>query len=132
VNHDMGKLVFGLVVGVLVAVLSYRWITNVEPRDDRMQEESVVVASRALLEATLDIGSLQIVDPLAPDRVVGKAYVYPRENQWEVSGFYRRNKDDLWHPYLITLNPELGLLHLKISDTALLQRDGEDLLEVLP
>ncbi len=131
-NHDVGKLVFGLVVGVLVAVFSYRWITNVEPRDDRMQEESVVLASRALLEATLAIGALQIVDPLAPDRVVGKAYVYPRENEWEVSGFYRRNEDDLWHPYLVTLNAELGLQHLKISDTALLQRDGEDLLEVLP
>jgi hypothetical protein len=132
VSHDIGKLIFGLFVGVLVAVLSYRWIMNVEPRDDRVQEENVVVASRGLLEATLAIGSLQIVDPLAPDRVVGKAYVYPRENEWEVSGFYRRNEDDLWHPYLITLNAELGLMHLKISDTALLPRDGEDLLEVLP
>ncbi|MGI9200378.1 MAG: hypothetical protein ACR2QL_04925 [Woeseiaceae bacterium] len=131
-NHDIGKLVFGLVVGVLVAVFSYRWIMNVEPRDDRLQEESVVVASRVLLETTLVIGSLQIVDPLAPDRVVGKAYVYPRENEWEVSGFYRRNDDDLWHPYLMTLNAELGLVHLKVSDTALLHRDGEVLLEVLP
>ena len=131
-NHDIGKLVFGLVVGVLVAVFSYRWIMNVEPRDDRLEEESVVVASRVLLEATLVIGSLQIVDPLAPDRVVGKAYVYPRENEWEVSGFYRRNDDDLWHPYLVTLNAELGLVHLKVSDTALLHRDGEVLLEVLP
>jgi hypothetical protein len=131
-NHDIGKLVFGVLVGVLVAVFSYRWITNVEPRDDRMQEESVVVASRALLEGTLAIGSLQIVDPLAPDRVVGKAYVYPRENEWEVSGYYRRNEEDLWHPYLVTLNAQLGLVHLKVSDTALLQRDGEDLLEVLP
>lgn len=131
-NHQIGKLLFGLVVGVLVAVFSYRWITNVEPRDDRLQEESVVVASRVLLERTLAIGTLQIVDPLAPDRVVGKAYVYPRESDWEVSGFYRRSDADLWHPYLITLNAELSLVHLKVSDSALLHRDDEELLEVLP
>jgi len=91
-----------------------------------------VLASRVLLQTTLAIGSLQVVDPLAPDRVVGKTYVYPAGTAWEVSGFYRRNAQDLWHPYLLTLDASLGLLHLKISDSALLDRNGEAQLEVLP
>lgn len=131
-NHDVGRVVFGLVVGLLVAFLSYRWIMNTEPRVDRQLEEQVVTASRPLLQSTLSIGPLQIVDPLAPDRVVGKAYVYPRESVWEVSGFYRRDDNDLWHPYLMTLDADLALLHLRISDTALLGRNGEGRLEVLP
>ena len=131
-NHDVGRIVFGLVVGVLVAVFSYRWIMDIEPSNERQLEEQVVTASRYLLQSTLDIGPLQIVDPLAPDRVVGKAYVYPREADWEVSGFYRRDDDDLWHPYLVTLSADLALLHLRVSDSALLHRDGEGVLEVLP
>jgi hypothetical protein len=130
-NHNIGRLVFGLVVGVLVAVLSYRWIMNVGPPVERMQEETVVNASRSLLESTLAIGALQIVDPLAPDRVVGKAYIYPRDDNWEVSGFYRRDGNDLWHPYLVTLDADLTLVRLKVSDTALLHRNGEGRLEVL-
>ena len=125
-------MVFALVVGVLVATLSYRWIANPAPRTERLYEEGVVEASRVWLESTLAIGQLVIVDPLAQDRKVGKVYVYPRDDDWEVSGFYRRDANDLWHPYLISMNGELALTHIKISDTALLQRDGEGLLEVLP
>lgn len=131
-NHNIGRVVFSLVVGVLVAVLAYRWIMNTEPRTARQLEEQVVTVSRDLLQSTLDIAALQIVDPLAPDRVVGKAYVYPRDNVWQVSGFYRRDDSDLWHPYLITMSADLSLLHLRVSDTALLHRDGESALEVLP
>ncbi len=90
------------------------------------------MASRDWLESTLDIGQLVIVDPVSPDRKVGKVYVYPAGDRWEVSGFYRRDKNDLWHPYLITLDAALALKHMKVSDTALLQRTGEGLLEVLP
>lgn len=131
-NHKIGRLVFALIVGVAVATLSYRWIANPTPRTERLLEESVVQASRDGLEATLAIGQLTIVDPLAPDRKVGKVYVYPRNDDWEVSGFYRRDANDLWHPYLLTMDGELELIHVRISDTALLHRDGEGLLEVLP
>jgi len=132
VNHKIGKMVFALVVGVLAATLSYRWVANPVPHTERLYEERVVEASRIWLESTLAIGQLVIVDPLTPDRKVGKVYVYPRDGGWEVSGFYRRDASDLWHPYLISMDGELALTHIKISDTALLQRDGEGRLEVLP
>jgi hypothetical protein len=131
-NHRVGKLVFGISVGLLVAVLAYRWAADTGPNIQRQREESVVMASRDWLEATLDIGQLVIVDPLAPDRKVGKVYVYPAGDRWEISGYYRRGKSDLWHPYLINMDAALGLKHLKVSDTALLQRNGEGPLEVLP
>ena len=91
-----------------------------------------MLRSRLLLEATLGLGKLEVVDPLRPDRVVGKAYVYPAGQGWEVSGYYRRNSQDLWHPYLLTMDASQMLVQLKISDTALLGRDGEAQLEVLP
>ena len=67
-NHDVGRVVFAIAVGLLVATLSYRWIMNTGPRTERLQEERVVMESRELLHSTLDIGQLEIVDPLAPDR----------------------------------------------------------------
>jgi hypothetical protein len=132
-NHRVGRLVFGFSVGLIFAVLSYRWIADTGPRIERQEQERVVVASREHLHATLDLGQLELVDPLSPDRVVGKAYVYPAGDGWEVSGFYRRDDQDLWHPYLVTLDASTKLTHLKISDTPLLDRSGEaGVLEVLP
>ena len=131
-RHRVGRLVFGFAVGLLVAFLSYRWVADSGDRAERAVQERVVLASRERLTTALAIGDLEIVDPLAPDRVVGKAYVYPVGAGWQVSGFYRRNARDLWHPYLVTLHASMELAHLKISDTALLARDGEGPLEVLP
>ncbi|MGI9272054.1 MAG: hypothetical protein ACR2QT_09785 [Woeseiaceae bacterium] len=131
-NHRIGRLVFGFSVGLLVAFLSYRWVADTGPRLERQEQERIVAVSREHLHATLNIGELELVDPLSPDRVVGKAYVYPAGEGWEVSGFYRRDDQDLWHPYLVTLNATTDLVHLKISDTSLLSRSGDGVLEVLP
>lgn len=132
-NHRIGRLVFGFSVGLLVAFLSYRWIADTGPRIERQEQERVVAVSRKHLHATLNLGELELVDPLSPDRAVGKAYVYPAGEGWEVSGFYRRDERDLWHPYLVTLGGSTELVNLKISDTPLLDRSGEGgVLEVLP
>ena len=131
-NHRIGKLVFGLSVGLLVAILAYRWAADTGPNIERQREESVVLASRDWLESTLDIGQLVIVDPVSPDRKVGKVYVYPAGDRWEISGYYRRDKRDLWHPYLITMDATLALKHVKVSHTALLDRNAEGPPEVLP
>jgi hypothetical protein len=57
-----------------------------------------------------------MVDALAPQRKVGKVYIYPLENGWELSGYYRRDDDDHWHPYLLALGSDLSLLSLRIQD----------------
>ena len=132
-NHRVGRLIFGFGVGFLLAFLAFRWASDPAPRLERQLQESVVASSRFLLQQTLDIGELEIVDPVMPDRKVGKTYVYRADDGWEVSGFYRRDEADLWHPYLVTLDDKQQLRRLKVSDTALLQHQGENpLLEILP
>lgn len=111
-----GSLLFGLAVGLVVAVIAYRWITSPEMRSQRLLEEAVVAESRLLLTDRLQLPDPEIVDPLAPKRSVGKTYVYPAEHGWEVSGFYRRNAGDDWHAYLIQLDAERRLLHLRVQD----------------
>ncbi len=116
-NHRVGSIIFGLVVGLAIAVLAYQWVTDPAKRLERAEQERVVELSREILQQTLAIHDLQLVDPLAPQRKVGKVYIYPLENGWELSGYYRRDDDDRWHPYLLVLSPELSLRSLKIRDT---------------
>ncbi len=132
-NHRIARLAFGLGVGLLVAFMAFKWITNPEPRAERQLEETVVAASRQHLEATLANSSAELVDPLSPDRKVGKTYVYRAGDGWEVSGYYRRDEDDRWHPYLMTLDASHAMTQLKVQDSML--RDSaeqNELLEILP
>ncbi len=115
-RHRPGSIVFGIVVGIVVAILSYQWITDPDKRAEREQQERVVERSRELLREKLEIDGLEIVDPLAPQRRVGKVYVYPIDGGWEVSGFYRRDEDDRWHAYLMSMDLEDRLLHVKVQD----------------
>ena len=130
-----GGIFFALGVGLLVAVLSYRWLVDPQPREERQRQERVVLESRDLLHEVIASGPLVIVDPLSPNRKVGKVYVYPATAGWEVSGYYRRSETDLWHPYLLRLDENLALVHLKISDQnqTLMERGaGDSRLEVVP
>ena len=132
-NHRTGRVVFSLGIGLVVAIFAYRWIMNPAPRVERALQESVVVTSRDLLEETLAIGRLEIVDAIAADRKIGKTYVYRVDDGWQLSGYYRRNENDLWHPFLMTLDNSMALIHLKISDVELMDRGAdEDFLDVLP
>ncbi len=132
-NHRIGGLVFAFGVGLLVAFLSYQWITNPAPRVERQQQEAAVLAAREQLQGVVNAGEIEVVDPLAPDRKVGKVYVYRAGDGWEVSGFYRRNEDDRWHPFLMSLNSNDGMTYLKVRDPALAAAAGDnDKLEVLP
>ena len=111
-----------LVVSVSVAFLSYQWITNPEPRAERALQESVVVAAREVLKSVVVADTIEIVDPLATNRKIGKAYIYRDGDKgdnggWVVSGFYRRDENDRWHPFLMNLNGELVVEHLKVGDS---------------
>ena len=131
-NHRIGRLVFAFGVGILLAFASYKWITNPEPRLERQQQESAVMAAREQLEATIGVAGLEVVDPLAQNRKVGKSYVYRAGEGWEVSGYYRRGEDDLWHPYLMSLNSSRVMTHLKVQDDSLQEiAAGNDLVEVI-
>ena len=134
-KQRIASIVFGIAVGLIVATLSFLWIMDPGGREQRAEEEMVVEVSRVVLLEKLAIGDIELVDPLAPQRKVGKVYIYPLANGWEVSGYYRRNDDDRWHPYLMTLDATLSLTFLKVKDSAagLAQIAAMDpTLEVLP
>jgi hypothetical protein len=116
-NHRVGRVIFAFAVGALVAIFAYKWVTNPAPRAERALEESVVAAARVTLIQTLSAGDLEIVDALAPDRKVGKTYIYRNGDGWEVSGYYRRSEDDRWHAYLLSLSGSTEVEHLKVQDT---------------
>jgi len=132
-NHRISRLVFGLGVGLLVAFTAFKWITNPEPRAERQLEETVVAMSRQHIEATLANAGVELVDPLSPNRKVGKTYVYRADDGWEVSGYYRRDENDRWHPYLMSLDASHAMTHLKVQDSMLRESvEHNELLEVLP
>ena len=134
-DHRVGRVVFALVIGLLVASFSYRWITNPEGRVERALQESVVEVSRGHLRSAVGIDSLEIADPLSPNRKAGKVYIYAEGDGWAVSGHYRRNENDRWHPYLMTLDAGRRLISLKLKDRdpALIERAASDpLLEISP
>lgn len=112
---------FVLIVAVAVGFLSYRWITDPEPRAERALQESAVMAAREAIMSAVVADSVEIVDPLATNRKVGKAYIFRNgdkvdDSGWTVSGYYRRDENDRWHPYLMTLSAELAVEHLKVRD----------------
>jgi len=118
-NHRVGRAAFALVVGLVAASAAYRWITDPVPRAQRAAEERAVEAARILLVDQVGAGPLDIVDPLAPDRKVGKVYVYAEEPGWAVSGHYRRGEHDRWHAFLMLLSPDLELRELRAEDDRL-------------
>jgi len=125
-NHRIGRALFALLVGLAVAVFSFMWITDPDPRVERVREEHVVQVSRSLLAKIVESDSLEIVDPLAPNRKVGKVYVFAEAPGWAVSGYYRRSDEDRWHPYLMNLTENLELNRLKAQDEALAERAAAD------
>ena len=132
-NHRIGRLVFSLAVGLAIAAVSYRWITNPEPHVERAREERVVQVSRSLLAPVVASDDLEIEDPLAPNRKAGKVYVYAEGPGWAVSGYYRRDEADRWHPYLMTLTKDLELVRLKVQDAELAgQAAANPALEIRP
>ena len=134
-DHRIGRVVFALLVGLLVALLSYQWISNPERRAERALQELVVTSAREHLKSVVGGESLEIVDPLSPNRKVGKVYVFAEGENWAVSGHYRRGEDDRWHPFLMTLASDQSIRSLKIKDRdqQLIERAGSDpLLEISP
>jgi len=118
INHKTISWVIALSVGLLLALFSFERISDPEPRAQRAEEEAVVLAAREILQSYVSPGAeLLLVDPLDTNRKVGKVYIYPTEAGWEVSGHYRRDANDTWHPYLMSLDNAVKLVNLAVSDS---------------
>ena len=118
-DHRIGRGLFVAVVSLAVVLFTYRWVTDPAPRAERQAEEAAVMAARLHLAAEVGLPNLDVVDPLAPNRKVGKVYVYAEAPGWAVSGYYRRSENDRWHPYLMYLTTDLSLDSFKAEDAEL-------------
>ena len=125
-NHRISRSIFALAVGLLLAYFAFTWISDPAPRAERQLEESVVLVARQRLQDILAQGDVEVVDPLATNRAIGKTYVYRAGDGWEVSGYYRRGDGDRWYPFLMALDAELAVTRLKVQDDALAERAMRD------
>jgi hypothetical protein len=116
-NHRIIRPLAALSIGLLLALYAYHRVTDPEPARQRAIEEAVVLAARGELRSYVAPGAeTQIVDPLSPNSKVGKVYIYPTGDGWEISGHYRRNESDNWHPFLMALDAEAALVSLTVRD----------------
>jgi hypothetical protein len=116
-HHRIIRLVIAFAIGIFLALYSFERISDPEPGMQRAREEAVVLSAREILKSYVSPDTeIEIVDPLATDRSVGKAYIYPTESGWEVSGHYRRYGADSWHPFLMLLDSNVQLVSLSVRD----------------
>ncbi len=128
-HHRIIRPVVAFAVGIVLALYAFQRISDPEPALQRAREEAVVISAREILRAYVPAEvSIEIADPLAPNRVAGKVYIYPSENGWDVSGHYRRHDSDRWHPFLMSLDPQVELVSLAVrdDDEELLATAGDD------
>ena len=117
-NHKYASIIVSLVVGIAVALYAYDRATDPEPRLQREVEEAVVVLARDILKGYVAPNSnVEFVDPVDPERKVGKVYISPIADGWEVSGYYRRNGRDSWHPWLMSMDSSMQLRVLSVQDS---------------
>lgn len=125
--HRVLRLVFAFGAGLVLAFYAWERASDPEIRAQRQREEAAVLAAREILRSYVEAGAtLDIVDPLAPKRAVGKAYIYPTGSSWEVSGHYRRDDADPWHPFLMRLDEDLALVRLSVRDEGMKARAAQD------
>ena len=116
-HHRVIRLVVAFAIGIFLALYSFERISDPEPALQRAREEAIVLSAREILKSYVSTGvEIEIVDPLATARDVGKSYIYPTDSGWEVSGHYRRYATDRWHPFLMSLDANVELVSLDVRD----------------
>jgi hypothetical protein len=117
INHKVLRPLVAVAIGLVLALYSYQRVTDPEPGLQKAREEGIVMVARDILQSYVSPGNpIEIVDALSPASKVGKVYIYPTDDGWELSGHYRRDESDRWHPYLMALNADAGLKSLAVQD----------------
>ena len=117
INHKVVRSLVALAIGLVLALYTYQCATDPEPGLQRVREEGIVMVARDILQSYVSPGNaIGIVDAVSPASQVGKVYIYPTDEGWELSGHYRRDENDRWHPYLMALNGEAELVSLAVQD----------------
>jgi hypothetical protein len=122
--HRLTQVLVAVAIGLALTFYAFQLTTDPRSVEQRAEEEAMVHAARGILNLYVASDApLEIVDPLTPRRAIGKVYIYPVDDGFEVSGYYRRGEQDTWHPFLMKLDAASRLLRLSVRDPdAALQR----------
>ena len=115
-QHTINQKVFAVIIGFAVSYYAYKWAVDPAPRLQRQTEEKIVSYARKSFFQLLELTEqTKVIDPLNPDRKVGKTYLASSENGWQVSGFFRRDDLEHWYPWLMNLDNDLNIVELRIQ-----------------
>jgi hypothetical protein len=77
-SHRLTKVLVAFGLGFAQAQFAFHLATNARSPETRAREEAMVHLARDnLTRHVASDGPLEIVDPLAPNRAIGKVYIYP-------------------------------------------------------
>ena len=116
-EYTVKQVIFALITGFGLSWLVYQSSVQLPYEVQRQTEEEIINKANVLLIKSLNLPlGLEVIDPIKPDKDVGKTYISPNEREWQVSGYYRRNELDEWHPWLINLDENHKLIRLSVQD----------------
>ena len=118
-KYTINQIIFATITGLALSWLVYQSTVQPPYEAQRQIEEGIVKKANEILIKSLMLPSnLEIIDPVNVDKDVGKTYISPKGEEWQVSGYYRRNASDEWHPWLMNLDKDKSLTGLSIQDSS--------------
>tara|TARA_B100001105_G_scaffold50458_1_gene38034 strand:+ start:208 stop:618 length:411 start_codon:yes stop_codon:yes gene_type:complete len=116
-KHKFLKIIIFLILFIAALTYTYRNVYEPISVNQRGGEIQIIHITRSIIKSYIDISSdIKIIDPLNPNRKIGKSYIFPSDNGWEISGYYKKTDRDNWHPWLISLNSTNELVSIAVKD----------------
>ena len=128
-KHQFLRIIIFLILFIAAITYTYRKVYEPISVNQREDEIQIIHITRSIIKSYIDISSdIEIIDPLNPNRKIGKSYIFPSDNGWEISGYYKKSGHDNWHPWLISLNSanELVSIAVKDDDSGINKKSIED------
>lgn len=116
-KHKFLRIFIFLMLSIAALTYTYRNVYEPISVNQRGGEIQIIHITRSIIKSYIDISSdIKIIDPLNPNRKIGKSYIFPSDNGWEISGYYKKTDHDNWHPWLISLNSANELVSITVKD----------------
>ena len=116
-KHKFLKIIIFLILFIAALTYTYRNVYEPISVNQRGDEIQIIHITRSIIKSYIDISpDIEIIDPLNPNRKIGKSYIFPSDNGWEISGYYKKTDYDNWHPWLISLNSVNELVSITVKD----------------
>ena len=116
-KHKFLKIIIFLILFIAALIYTYKNVYEPISVNQRGDEIQIIHITRSIIKSYIDISpDIEIIDPLNPNRKIGKSYIFPSDNGWEISGYYKKTDYDNWHPWLISLNSVNELVSITVKD----------------